>query len=49
VAQIVELYRQLRGEAGNRQVRLRSGLGLQHNVGGYSVGLSVVTVLSRDE
>ena len=49
VAQIVELYRQLRGEAGGRQVRLRSGLGLQHNVGGYSVGLSVVTVLSRDQ
>jgi acetyl-CoA C-acetyltransferase len=48
VAQIVELYEQLREESGDRQVRLRSGLGLQHNVGGYSVGLSVVTILSRD-
>jgi acetyl-CoA C-acetyltransferase len=47
VAQMVELVEQLREHAGDRQVRLRNGIGLQHNVGGYSVGLSVVTVLSR--
>ena len=48
VAQIVELFDQLREESGARQVRLRNGKALQHNVGGYSVGVSVVTVLSRD-
>jgi acetyl-CoA C-acetyltransferase len=47
VAQCVELFKQLREEAGERQVRLRSGIGLQHNLGGYSVGLSVVSILSR--
>jgi len=48
VAQIVELYEQLRGEAGDRQVRLRTGYALQHNLGGYSVGISVVTILGRE-
>lgn len=48
VAQMVELFEQLREESGARQVPLQGGFGLQHNVGGYSVGLSVVTVLSRD-
>jgi acetyl-CoA C-acetyltransferase len=47
VAQLVELYEQLREEAGARQVDLRHGYGLQHNVGGYSVGISVVTILGR--
>jgi acetyl-CoA C-acetyltransferase len=47
VAQLVELYSQLREEAGARQVPLRRGFGLQHNVGGYSVGISVVTILAR--
>lgn len=47
VAQLVELYTQLREQAGARQVPLRRGYGLQHNVGGYSVGISVVTVLAR--
>jgi acetyl-CoA C-acetyltransferase len=48
VAQIVELYEQLRGEAGERQVGLRTGYALQHNLGGYSVGVSVVTILGRE-
>jgi acetyl-CoA C-acetyltransferase len=48
VAQLVELYTQLREEAGPRQVPLRDGFGLQHNVGGYSVGISVVTILARN-
>jgi acetyl-CoA C-acetyltransferase len=47
VAQLSELYTQLREEAGARQVPLRRGYGLQHNVGGYSVGISAVTVLAR--
>jgi acetyl-CoA C-acetyltransferase len=47
VGQIVELYQQLRGEAGERQVGLRTGYALQHNLGGYSVGVSVVTILGR--
>jgi acetyl-CoA C-acetyltransferase len=47
VAQMVELYEQLREESGERQVKLRTGRALQHNVGGYSCGLSVVTILSR--
>lgn len=48
VAQLVELYTQLREEAESRQVRIRDGFGLQHNVGGYSVGISVVTILGRE-
>jgi acetyl-CoA C-acetyltransferase len=48
VAQLVELYTQLREEAGARQVPLKRGFGLQHNVGGYSVGISAVTVLARN-
>jgi acetyl-CoA C-acetyltransferase len=47
VAQLSELYTQLREEAGARQVPLRRGYGLQHNVGGYNVGISAVTVLAR--
>jgi acetyl-CoA C-acetyltransferase len=49
VAQMVELYGQLRGEQGERQVALRTGHALQHNVGGYSVGISVVTILCRED
>ncbi|HEY1967237.1 MAG TPA: thiolase family protein [Pseudonocardia sp.] len=48
VAQYMELFGQLREEAGDRQVALRSGIAVQHNVGGYSVGISVVSVLSRE-
>jgi len=47
VAQLVELVHQLREEAGPRQVDLTHGYGLQHNVGGYGVGVSVVTILAR--
>lgn len=47
VAQMVEIFEQLREEAGARQVALNSGYALQHNVGGYSIGLSVVTILDR--
>jgi acetyl-CoA C-acetyltransferase len=47
VAQLVELVHQLREEADTRQVDLTHGYGLQHNVGGYSVGISVVTILAR--
>jgi acetyl-CoA C-acetyltransferase len=46
-AQLVELFWQLREEADGRQVRMRNGFGLQHNVGGYSAGISVVTILAR--
>jgi acetyl-CoA C-acetyltransferase len=49
VAQMVELYEQLREDAGARQVKLRTGFALQHNVGGYSAGVSVVTLLSRED
>ena len=47
VAQLVECWWQLREEAGQRQVALRNGKALQHNVGGRGSGVSVVTILSR--
>lgn len=49
VAQLVECYWQLRGEAGARQVPIRRGHALQHNVGGRGSGVSVVTLLSRHD
>jgi acetyl-CoA C-acetyltransferase len=48
VAQMVELFTQLRQDAGERQVAFDDGFALQHNLGGYSAGISVVTVLTRD-
>jgi acetyl-CoA C-acetyltransferase len=48
VAQITECFWQLREEAGDRQVRLRTGVALQHNVGGRGSGVSVVNLLTRD-
>ncbi len=48
VAQITECFWQLREEAGERQVRLRTGVALQHNVGGRGSGVSVVNLLTRD-
>jgi acetyl-CoA C-acetyltransferase len=48
VAQICECYWQLREEAGSRQVAIRHGHALQHNVGGRGSGVSVVNILSRD-
>ncbi len=41
VAQITECWWQLRGEAGERQVEMRNGYALQHNVGGRGSGVSV--------
>ena len=40
VAQITECWWQLRGEAGERQVEMRNGYALQHNVGGRGSGVS---------
>jgi len=48
VAQIAECFWQLREEAGERQVRIRNGVALQHNVGGRGSGVSVVNLLTRD-
>ena len=47
VAQITECWWQLREQAGERQVPLRSGFALQHNVGGRGSGVSVVNILHR--
>jgi len=48
VAQLAECFWQLREEAGERQVAIRRGNALQHNVGGRGSGVSVVTVLTRN-
>jgi acetyl-CoA C-acetyltransferase len=48
VAQIVECTWQLREEAGERQVAIRNGNALQHNVGGRGSGVSVVNILTRN-
>lgn len=48
VAQLVELWWQLREQAGPRQVDLRTGYALQHNVGGRGSGVSVVNILTRE-
>lgn len=47
IAQVLELYNQLRGRTGERQVRIRKGYALQHNVGGFCIGVSVVSILGR--
>lgn len=47
IAQMAELYWHLRGEAGERQVDIKHGYGLQHNVGGRSISNAVVTILSN--
>ncbi|HZP31538.1 MAG TPA: thiolase domain-containing protein [Acidimicrobiia bacterium] len=46
VAQLTECWWQLRGEAGERQVEMRNGYALQHNVGGRGSGVSVVNILT---
>ena len=46
VAQLAEVYWQLRGEAAGRQVEVRSGYGLQHNLGGTGIANAVVTILT---
>jgi acetyl-CoA C-acetyltransferase len=48
IAQITECWWQLREDAGDRQVALRNGFALQHNVGGRGSGVSVVNILTRD-
>ncbi len=48
VAQITECWWQLRGEAEERQVEIRNGFALQHNVGGRGSGVSVVNILTTN-
>jgi acetyl-CoA C-acetyltransferase len=47
VAQLTECWWQLRGEAQERQVEMRNGYALQHNVGGRGSGVSVVNILTN--
>jgi acetyl-CoA C-acetyltransferase len=47
VAQLTECWWQLRGDAADRQVDIRNGYALQHNVGGRGSGVSVVNVLTN--
>jgi len=47
VAQIVECWWQLRGQAEERQVEMRNGYALQHNVGGRGSGVSVINILTN--
>jgi acetyl-CoA C-acetyltransferase len=48
VAQLTECWWQLRGQADGRQVAIRNGFALQHNVGGRGSGVSVVNVLTTN-
>ena len=48
VAQLTECWWQLRGQADGRQVTIRNGFALQHNVGGRGSGVSVVNVLTTN-
>ena len=48
VAQLTECWWQLRGAAGGRQVAIRKGFALQHNVGGRGSGVSVVNILTTN-
>jgi len=47
LGQICEVVWQLRDEADKRQVKIKNGIGLQHNVGGPGFGVSGVNILSR--
>ncbi len=49
LAQMAELYWHLREDdlVSNRQARLRKGYALQHNVGGFGIATSVVTILTN--
>jgi acetyl-CoA C-acetyltransferase len=49
VAQLTECWWQLRGDAGERQVEMRNGYALQHNVGGRGSGVSVVNILTNKQ
>ena len=44
---MAEAIRQLRGEAGDRQVETRNGYALQHNAGGRGSGVAVVNILTN--
>ena len=48
IAQLTECWWQLRGEADDRQVAVRNGFALQHNVGGRGSGVSVVNILTTN-
>jgi acetyl-CoA C-acetyltransferase len=48
IAQLTECWWQLREEAGDRQVAIRQGNALQHNVGGRGSGVAVVNILTRN-
>ena len=49
VGQVIEVFHQLRGEAGDRQLEIPDlRLGLTHNVGGTG-GTCVVNILGREE
>lgn len=48
VAQLTECWWQLRGEADERQVEIRHGNVLQHNVGGRGSGIAVVNLLTTN-
>ncbi|KKC06916.1 thiolase domain-containing protein [Mycobacterium nebraskense] len=48
VAQLTECWWQLRGEADERQVDIRHGNVLQHNVGGRGSGVAVVNILTTN-
>lgn len=48
VAQLTECWWQLRGDAVDRQVAMRNGFALQHNVGGRGSGVSVVNILTTN-
>jgi acetyl-CoA C-acetyltransferase len=47
MGQICEVVWQLREEGDQRQVKLKNGIGLQHNAGGPAFGVSAVNILSR--
>ena len=47
IAQMTECWWQLRGQAEERQVEIRNGYALQHNVGGRGSGVSVVNILTN--
>jgi len=48
IAQLTECWWQLRGDAADRQVEMRNGFALQHNVGGRGSGVSVVNILTTN-
>src|SRR4029077_3174856 len=47
IAQLTECSWQLRGDAGGRQVEIRTGFALQHNRGGRGSGVSVGNILTN--